>query len=85
MSLNVVICIKQIIDPEIPDSQFKIDPATKRQVQGSHSLVISPYDANALEVAIQLKEKQGGKLTAVSVGAASAVTALKSALSMGVD
>ena len=66
-------------------SQFKIDPATKRQAQGSHSLVISPYDANALEVAIQLKEKQGGKLTAISVGAAMAVTALKSALSMGAD
>ena len=85
MSLNIVVCLKQIVDPEIPASQFKIDPATKRQAQGSHSLVISPYDANALEVAIQLKEKQGGKLTAVSVGAASAVTALKSALSMGAD
>ena len=85
MSLNIVVCIKQIIDPEIPASQFKIDPATKRQAQGNHSLVISPYDANALEVAIQLKEKQGGKLTAVSVGSATAVTALKSALSMGAD
>ncbi len=85
MSLNIVVCIKQIIDPEIPASQFKIDPASKRQVQGSHSLVISPYDSNALEVAIQLKEKQGGKITAVSVGAPTAVTALKSALSMGAN
>ncbi len=85
MSLNIVVCIKQIIDPEIPVSQFKIDPASKRQAQGSHSLVISPYDQNALEVAIQLKEKQGGKVTAVCVGAATAVTALKSALSMGAD
>jgi electron transfer flavoprotein beta subunit len=83
--MNIIVCIKQIIDPEIPASQFKIDPASKRQVQGSHSLVISPYDANALEVAIQLKEKQGGKLTVVSVGTATAVTALKSALSMGAD
>ncbi len=85
MSLNIIVCIKQIIDPEIPVSQFKIDPATKRQIQGGHSLVISPYDANALEVAIQLKEKLGGKVTAVCVGGATAVTALKSALSMGAD
>src|SRR3990170_910086 len=85
MGLQIIVCIKQIIDPEIPASQFKIDPGTKRQVQGSHSLVISPYDQNALEVAIQLKEKQGGKVTAISVGAATAATALKSALSMGAD
>jgi electron transfer flavoprotein beta subunit len=85
MPLNIIVCIKQIIDPEIPASQFKIDPGTKRQVQGSHSLVISAYDQNALEVAIQLKGKQGGKVIAVSVGGASAGTALKSALSMGAD
>lgn len=85
MSLNIIVCIKQIIDPEIPASQFKIDPGTKRQVQGSHSLVISAYDQNAIEVAVQLKEKHGGKVTAVSVGGASAATALKSALSMGAD
>ena len=85
MPLNIIVCIKQIIDPEIPASQFKIDPGTKRQVQGTHSLVISAYDQNALEVAIQLKEKQGGKVTAISVGAATAATALKSALSMGAD
>ena len=85
MPLNIIVCVKQIIDPEIPASQFKIDPSTKRQVQGSHSLVISAYDQNAIEVAIQLKEKHGGKVTAISVGAATAITALKSALSMGAD
>ena len=83
--MNIIVCIKQIIDPEIPASQFKIDPATKRQIQGSHSLVISAYDQNALEVAIQLKEKHGGKVTAISLGPTTATTALKSALSMGAD
>ncbi len=85
MPLHIVVCIKQIIDPEIPVSQFKIDPSAKRQVQGSHSLVISPYDGNALEVGIQLKEKHGGKVTAISAGATAAATALRSALSMGAD
>src|SRR5574337_608983 len=83
--MNIIVCIKQIIAPEAPMSQFMLDPRTKRQVQGNNPLVISPYDANALEVAIQLKEKQGAKVTAVSIGGSTAVTALKSALSMGAD
>ncbi|MBZ0167868.1 protein fixA; electron transfer flavoprotein beta-subunit (Beta-ETF) [Candidatus Methylomirabilis lanthanidiphila] len=83
--MNIIVCIKQIIDPETPMSQFMIDSRTKRQVQGNNPLVISPYDANALEVAIQLKEKQGAKVTAISIGGTTAMTALKSALSMGAD
>lgn len=83
--MNIVVCIKQIIDPETPMSQFALDPRSKRQVPGNNPLVISPYDANALEVAIQLKEKHGAKVTAVSVGGATTTTALKSALSMGAD
>ncbi len=83
--MNIIVCIKQIIDPETPMSQFAIDPRTKRQVPANNPLVISPYDANALEVAIKLKEKQGAKVTAVSVGGATTTTALRSALSMGAD
>ncbi len=83
--MNIIVCIKQIIDPETPMSQFAIDSRTKRQVPGNNPLVISPYDANALEVAIQLKEKQGAKVTAISVGGATTTTALRSALSMGAD
>lgn len=81
--MHIVVCIKQIIDPEIPISQFMIDPRTKRQIQGNNPLVISPYDANALEVAIQLKEKHRATVTAVSIGGSTATTALRSALSLG--
>lgn len=85
MSLHIIVCIKQIIDPETPMSQFAIDSRTKRQIPGNNPLVISPYDANALEVAIQLKEKHGAKVTAVSIGGTATATALRSALSMGAD
>jgi electron transfer flavoprotein beta subunit len=47
--------------------------------------VISAYDQNALEVALQLKEKAGGKVTALSVGTAETQGAVKSALGMGAD
>jgi len=83
--MNIVVCIKQIIDPEIPAEQFKLDPNTKRQVRGGLSLVISAYDQNALEVALQLREKVGGKITALCLGEAGAMGAVKSALGMGVD
>src|SRR3972149_933086 len=83
--MHIIVCIKQIIDPEIPADQFKLDPATKRQVRGGLSLVISAYDQNALEVALQLREKAGGKVTALCLGEAGAMSAVKSALGMGVD
>jgi electron transfer flavoprotein beta subunit len=83
--MNVVVCIKQIIDPEIPTEQFTLDPTTKRQARGGLSLVISAYDQNALEVALQLREKLGGKITALSIGQAEAQGAVKSAMGMGVD
>jgi electron transfer flavoprotein beta subunit len=83
--MNIVVCVKQIIDPEIRPEQFKLDPATKRQVRGELSLVISAYDQNALEVALQLKEKVGGKVTALCLGEPDATGAVKSAMGMGVE
>ncbi len=83
--MNIVVCIKQIIDPEIPPEQFKLDSGTKQQVRGGLSLVISAYDQNAVEVALQLKEKAGGKVTALCLGAPEAQGAVKSAMGMGVD
>jgi electron transfer flavoprotein beta subunit len=83
--MNIIVCVKQIIDPEIPTEQFKLDPTTQRQIRGGLSLVISAYDQNALEVALQLREKLGGKITALCLGDSGATGAVKSALGMGVD
>lgn len=83
--MNIIVCIKQIIDPEIPAEQFKLDSHTKRQIRGGLSLVVSAYDQNALEVALQLREKVGGRVTALCLGESGAMGAVKSALGMGVD
>ncbi|OGB91769.1 MAG: electron transfer flavoprotein subunit beta [candidate division NC10 bacterium RIFCSPLOWO2_12_FULL_66_18] len=83
--MHTIVCIKQIIDPEIPADQFKLDASTKRQVRGGLSLVISAYDQNALEVALQLREKVGGKVTALCLGESGAMGAIKTALGMAVD
>lgn len=81
--MHIVVCLKQIIDPELPASQFKIDPESKRQPPDSHPLVISPYDENALEVALQLKDPGGGHVSVLSVGEPSAVSALRKGIAMG--
>lgn len=44
-----------------------------------------PEDLNALEMALQIKDKQGGKVTALTIGASRAVDVLKEALYRGVD
>lgn len=88
--MRIAICIKQIIDPELPASRFGIDPELKRQKPPSdnqdHS-VISSFDENALEVALKMKDKNPGNttITVFTVGEQDATKALKKALSMGAD
>jgi electron transfer flavoprotein beta subunit len=84
--MDIVVCIKQVPDPEIPTNQFKVDEAAKRVVppEGVQP-VISTFDLHAIEAAIQLKEQHGGKVTAISLGPASVRDALKRAIAMGCD
>ena len=83
--MHIVVCIKQIIDPEIPPHVFQIDPVEKKQIRGRQVLVISTFDEVALEVAVQMKEKTDSKVTALTIGESEAVEALHNALAMGAD
>ena len=84
--MHLVVCLKQILDPEIPPGDFRIDPQRKEAARGNAALVISVFDENALEVALQLRDAQGqGKITALCVGPDSSVDALRKALSFRVD
>lgn len=86
--MRIAVCIKQIIDPEIPTSKFAIDHELKRQkLPDNQSLVISSFDENALEIALNLKDanSQNTHITAFTVGEPSASTALKTALARGAD
>jgi electron transfer flavoprotein beta subunit len=84
--VDVIVCLKQVVDPELPMRDFAIDPATGRQVREGRPLVISTYDENALEVGLQLKDRHGGKVTALTIGPQGAVgDAIRLALAMGAD
>ena len=47
--------------------------------------IINPNDINGLEEALQIREKHGGSITAISMGPPQAIEVLKYALAMGVD
>lgn len=84
--MNIVVCVKQILDPEIPARDFRVDAAKLEAEQGSASLVTNIFCENALETALQLRERMGaGKITAVSYGPPSAEDSLRKALAMKAD
>jgi electron transfer flavoprotein beta subunit len=86
MPLNIVVTVKQVPDPDIPPNHFRVDEAAKQVVPPAGvAPVMNGYDANALEEALRLKEKHGGKVTVVSLGPDSARDSLKRAVAMGAD
>jgi electron transfer flavoprotein beta subunit len=78
--MNVVVCVKQIPDPNAPG---KLDPESKRLVREGVDLVLDPGDEHAVEAALQVAEQGGGEVTVVSMGPPRAVDAIRRALSMG--
>lgn len=84
--MDIVVCVKQILDPEIHPRDFQVDRVSRKAIQGAAPLVVNPYDENAVEVALQMKGKvDEGKVTAVTLGGETADKALRRALGMGCD
>ena len=79
--MNIVVCIKQVPDSD----KVTIDRETNRLNRAGVPSIINPFDENALEMALQLKDKHGGKVTVVSMGPPQAEEALRTALSLGAD
>jgi electron transfer flavoprotein beta subunit len=82
----MIVCCKQVIDPEAPPATFKVDTATNKVVppQGVPP-VISPFDEQAVEAALKIKDAKGGKITAISLGVNLLRDVVKKPLSMGAD
>jgi electron transfer flavoprotein beta subunit len=84
--MNVIVCLKQILDPEIPVRDFKVDPVAKEAVRGAANLVTNIFCENALETALQCREKTGaGKITALCFAPESGEDVLRKALAMKAD
>ncbi|HEX8494971.1 MAG TPA: electron transfer flavoprotein subunit beta/FixA family protein [Pyrinomonadaceae bacterium] len=84
--MNILVCLKQILDPEIPARDFRIDPERREAERGAANLVTNIFCENALETALQLRERIGGvKITVLSYGQPSAEDSLRKALAMKAD
>ena len=79
--MHIVVCIKQVPDT----ADVKIDPKTNTLIREGVASVINPFDMYAIEEAIRIKEKKGGKVTVLSMGPPQAESALREAISMGAD
>ena len=84
--MNMIVCVKQVIDPEAPPASFKIDPSANKVVPPPGvPPVISPFDEQAVEAALRIKDAQGGKITILSLGANLLREVVKRPLAMGAD
>lgn len=84
--MNIIVCVKQVLDPEAPPTSFKIDAATNKAMPPPGvPPVISTFDEYAVEAALRLKEAKGGKITVLSMGVNMQRDVVKKPLSMGAD
>lgn len=79
--MNIITCIKQV--PET--TEVRINPETNTLIREGVKSIINPFDMYAIEAAVRLKEKFGGKVTIVCMGPPQAESAIKEAISMGAD
>lgn len=86
--MHILACIKQILDPEIATTVFRVNEEKKEVVEiPGMSPVISPFDAQAVEAGMRLKEADPDniKLTVITMGGEGARAILKQGLAMGAD
>jgi electron transfer flavoprotein beta subunit len=77
--MHIVCCIKQVPDT----AQVKIDPDTNTLVRSGVESICNPYDLVAVEAAVQITERHGGKVTVLTMGPPQAETALRDCLALG--
>ncbi len=84
--MDIVVCIKPVLDPDLPPAKFKIDEKKNVAVPPEGMpLVINPYDVLAIEAALRIKEAKKGKVTVLTVGDKSGEGVIRKALAMGAD
>jgi len=80
--MHIVVCVKQVPNT----TQVRINPETNTLVRDGVESIMNPFDENALEMALQLKEKHDGtKVTVLTMGPPQAADVLKEAVGRGAD
>jgi electron transfer flavoprotein beta subunit len=81
--MDVIVCIKRV--PEVAEVDLQVDPTGKRIKKGDLVFSLNDWDNYAVEEAVRIKEKHGGKVTAITVGHEESEDVLRRALALGAD
>ena len=79
--MEILVCVKQVPDT----AEVKIDPEKHTVIRAGVHNIFNPFDQNALEAALQLKDSQGARVTLLSMGPPQAEDVLREGLAMGAD
>lgn len=79
--MNCIVCIKQVPST----NKVALDPETNTIIRDGKASVMNPFDSYALEEAVRIKEKFGGKVTALSMGIPATEKILRDAVARGAD
>ena len=81
MTLNILVCIKQVPDT----NDMRIDPKTNNLIREGVPAVVNPTDLNAIEEALRFRDTFGGSVSVLTMGPPQAEQSLKEAIAMGAD
>lgn len=79
--MHILVCVKQVPDT----TEIKMDPKTNTLDRSSARAVINPYDAHAVEEAVRIKKRFGGKVSILSMGPEAAAEVIKKCIELGAD
>ena len=87
MALNIIVTAKQVADPEMPASAFKVDREARRVVSAQNiPPVVNGFDEQAVEAALRIRDVLGETIiTVISMGTSFSLDVMKKPLSMGAD
>ena len=83
--LKIIVCAKQVPDPEVPPAAIKVDSESKKIITSGVPPVINPFDENAIEAAVRIKEGCPAEITVLSMGENISKPILSKALAAGAD
>lgn len=85
--MHLVVCVKQVPNPEAAFSMFKVDEEVKKVIPASGlQMVMSPFDEQAVEAALRVRDAgHEARITVMTLGPESARAVLKHGLAMGAD
>ena len=79
--MHFIVCIKQVPNT----TNVQLDPTTNTLKRDGVESIINPFDEYAIEEAVHLKERTGGKTTVITMGPPQAENILREALARGID